>query len=254
MPGRDRDDQIAMSDRRRARRHDQAAIRGAREGHDGALDLAGIAHVDRAHLHSDRRRHGLDCAELPAPAGCAGSRRTATRVTGGAISLSNSSHFPLMPYSNMNEPGGVAAGPRQALDETAPTGSVTCEHDRHGAGRLQQGRHGCGARGQDDVRRERDQFRRVFTHAVGIASAPAIIDPNIAAVDPAQLLQASANAAIRTRPSGSSAVNGSQHTNAPHPLGLLRARGERPRSRRAAEQRDELASLHVRSQAQETAS
>ena len=32
-----------------------------------------------------------------------------------------------------------------------------------------------------------------------------------------------------------------QRANAPHPLGLLCARRERPRSRRAAEQRDELA-------------
>ena len=64
VPGRQRDDQIAMNRRQRARRHDQAAIRGAREGRDGALDLAGVAHVDRAHLHPERRRHGLDCAEL----------------------------------------------------------------------------------------------------------------------------------------------------------------------------------------------
>src|SRR5262249_6516782 len=35
-----------------------------------------------------------------------------------------------------------------------------------------------------------------------------------------------------------------QHADAPHPLALLRARRERPRRRRAAEQRDELASLH----------
>ena len=48
VPGRQRDDQIAMNRRQRARRHDQAAIRGAREGRDGALDLAGVAHVDRA--------------------------------------------------------------------------------------------------------------------------------------------------------------------------------------------------------------
>src|SRR5262249_17731909 len=34
-----------------------------------------------------------------------------------------------------------------------------------------------------------------------------------------------------------------QHSNAPHPLGLLRARRERPRSR-AAKQPDELAPLH----------
>jgi hypothetical protein len=33
-----------------------------------------------------------------------------------------------------------------------------------------------------------------------------------------------------------------QHANAPHPLALLRARRERPRCGRAAEQRDELAS------------
>jgi hypothetical protein len=35
-----------------------------------------------------------------------------------------------------------------------------------------------------------------------------------------------------------------QHTNPLHPLGLLRPRRERPRCRRAAEKRDERASLH----------
>ena len=37
----------------------------------------------------------------------------------------------------------------------------------------------------------------------------------------------------------------SQDADAPYALGLLRARRERPRRRRAAEQRDELAPLHV---------
>src|SRR5260221_9723103 len=37
-----------MNVRQRAPRHDQTAIRGARKGRDGPLDLAGIAHVDRA--------------------------------------------------------------------------------------------------------------------------------------------------------------------------------------------------------------
>src|SRR4030095_6311537 len=35
-----------------------------------------------------------------------------------------------------------------------------------------------------------------------------------------------------------------EHADAPHPLALLRARRQRPRDRRAAEQRDELAPLH----------
>jgi hypothetical protein len=36
-----------------------------------------------------------------------------------------------------------------------------------------------------------------------------------------------------------------EHANAPHPLGLLRARRERPSGRRAAESQDELAPFHV---------
>ena len=36
---------------------------------------------------------------IPMPEAMAGSRSTATRVTFGAISLGNSSHFPPMPYS-----------------------------------------------------------------------------------------------------------------------------------------------------------
>src|SRR5262245_7023186 len=35
-----------------------------------------------------------------------------------------------------------------------------------------------------------------------------------------------------------------QHTDPPHPLALLRAPRERPRRRRAAEERDELAAFH----------
>jgi hypothetical protein len=38
-------------------------------------------------------------AYWPAPEAIVGSRRTAARVTRGAISLSSSSHFALMPYS-----------------------------------------------------------------------------------------------------------------------------------------------------------
>ena len=90
--------------------------------------------------------------------------------------------------------------------------------------------------------------------SVGIAGGPASVDPHVAAVGPAQLLQPlqeCREAGLRFR-----IVRGRahEHADAPHPLGLLRARRERPRGRRAAEKRDELAPLHVRPQAQETAS
>ena len=68
---------------------------------------------------------------------------------------------------------------------------------------------------------------------------------HVAAVGPAQFLQSlherrDASLCLRV-------VRGewNEHADAPHPLGLLRARRERPRRRRAAEQRDELAPLHV---------
>ena len=50
---------------------------------------------------------------------------------------------------------------------------------------------------------------------------------------------------MRACHSGSSAGSVHEHADAPHPLGLLRARRERPRRRRAAEQRDELAPLSL---------
>ena len=45
-----------MNHRLRTGSHDQTTIRGAREGRDGALDIARVAHVDREQLHSKRKR------------------------------------------------------------------------------------------------------------------------------------------------------------------------------------------------------
>ena len=128
------------------------------------------------------------------------------------------------------------------------------EHDRHGAGHLQQRRHGRAAIGQDDVRRERDQFRRVLANRVGIACAPAVVDPHVAAVGPAQLLQPLQER--RDAGLGFPIVRGRghEHADAPHPLALLRARRERPRCRRATKNTEKFPPPHVRPQAQEMAS
>ena len=44
--------------------HDKAAIRGAREGGDVALYLAGVAHIDQTQINPRRWGHGLDHAPL----------------------------------------------------------------------------------------------------------------------------------------------------------------------------------------------
>src|SRR5262249_25655079 len=118
VPGRQHDDQIAVNDPPRAPCHRQAAIRDTREGRYGALDLTGVAHVDRAYLHPDRQRHGLDGGKLADSGGAA-------RVTAGAISFSNSSHFPLRPYSNAVNPVALPPGRARLSTNPAPTGSGT---------------------------------------------------------------------------------------------------------------------------------
>src|SRR5262249_40304780 len=72
-PRGQRHDLIAMSERRRACRHDQAAVRLARGCNDGALDLADVAYVDPTRFHPKRRRCGLDGPELPDSEGYGGT-------------------------------------------------------------------------------------------------------------------------------------------------------------------------------------
>src|SRR5262249_53402037 len=97
--------------------------------------------------------------------------------------------------------------------------------------------------GQDDIRGERDQFRRVFAHVVSVAAAPAVVDTDVLADDPTRLLET-----LRKRRKAGLGLrivrrHAHQYADPPHPLGLLRPRRERPR-RRAADERDDRAALH----------
>ena len=83
----------------------------------------------------------------------------------------------------------VTARMRQAVDVAgAHRIGDEDEHNRHGTGQLLQRSHSCAASGQDNVRRERYQFLRVFADVIGIAGAPAAVDPHVAAINPAKLL------------------------------------------------------------------
>src|SRR6266511_1176784 len=146
----------------------------------------------------------------PVPVGRLGSRMTATRIKRGAICLSNSSHFALLPYSNRVKPVTLPPGRAKLATKPPPTGSVAVANT---------------------------------IGTVRGACTPAIVDLQVAADGPAPLLQplqerCKAGLSFRI-------VRGRahEHADAPHPLALLRARRERPRSR-AADKRDELAALH----------
>ena len=97
--------------------------------------------------------------------------------------------------------------------------------------------------GQDDVRRECDQFLRVFANIGYIDRGPAMSirscghrsNPILAAPDGTP--QRKPEIPYRLRRTH-------EHADTPHLLGLLPPRRERPCRRRATEKRDELASLH----------
>ena len=80
---------------------------------------------------------------------------------------------------------------------------------------------------------------------VGLGRGPARVDVYVAAVAPAQLLQALLE---RCDPGLIVSIiggRGQKHADAPHAVALLGARRERPRYGRATEKSDEVAPLHV---------
>ena len=149
----------------------------------------------------------------------------------------------LQPFSGdaifeLSKTGGVAARLGQAADQARSdrVGGVD-EHHGDGLGDLQQRCCGLAASGEDNVRGESHQFGRVSARSLTYPS-PTIFDADVAPDVPAGLLRALQERSVADLRKRSSAAS-----DAITPM--LRPRRNRPRSRRAAEQRNELAPPHV---------
>src|SRR5262245_49495218 len=142
------------------------------------------------------------------------------------------------------ETADIAARSRQAGDKTGAEriGDLS-KYDRDRTSEPSYLRQHRRPRGHDHVRDRTDQFRRSGLFAGRIANAPAIVDAHVAAVGPAQPLQRVEERCNAHLTFAISLWVDDQHADAPRPLRLLRARRDRP-SRRAAEQRDEVAAPH----------
>src|SRR5262249_4428282 len=99
-----------------------------------------------------------------------------------------------------------------------------------------------GAVCHDDFRRKRDQFFRVSANPRRITATPSDFKLHIAIFGPAQLMQ-QLYEHRETSLLGCRFGRTHEHADPSHPVGLLRARRERPR-RRPADERDERAALH----------
>src|SRR5262249_19604749 len=139
----------------------------------------------------------------------------------------------------------VAARSREARDKSAADRiGDHGENDRNSARLLQKRRCSrCGVR-KNEIGPQRDKFFRELSHQVRVAGCgPAGVKLNVPALHPAELAETVTecrNVALSLRVALGIAH---QHTNSPHPVGLLPTRRERP-GRRAAEERDEIAPFH----------
>src|SRR3984893_8451597 len=110
-----------------------------------------------------------------------------------------------------------------------------------GKARLLQHRRsgGCVLR-KNEVGPQLDDFPRKSLHQLHVGRRPPSVDPDIAVLRPAELLESLAERRDKGRPLRVALGICHQHVDPPHPLRLLSACGEGPRCR-ACERRDELA-------------
>src|SRR6266545_7579733 len=115
-----------MNVRQPARRHDQAAIRDRRECRERALDLAGVAHIDRAQLHPERWRRGLDYGELTDPFGYGGIAKDRGARHAGRDLFKQLQPFRADAVLNWVKPVALPPGRARLATKPAPTGSGVC--------------------------------------------------------------------------------------------------------------------------------
>src|SRR5262249_39997572 len=96
---------------------------------------------------------------------------------------------------------------------------------------------------EDDVGLERHYLLRQLWKAIVFVSRKSQLDIDVAAFQPAVPFESLLKCRNSLLPFSAGLQVMHQDANAPHPVGLLRLRRQRPR-RRTAEQRDELAALH----------
>ena len=140
--------------------------------------------------------------------------------------------------------GDVAAWARQACNIAgAQRIADCCHHDGKGAGRLADGLDGLRRMRDDDIIICLNQLGCQRGQSLGIAISVPPLECNGFPVQPTELFQRlhkGREALLRLQ---IAPCDRHQHAHAPYPLRLLRTGRERP-TRRAAEQRDELAPVH----------
>ena len=143
-------------------------------------------------------------------------------------------------------PVALPPGRAKLSTKPAPTGSATSTNT---IGTVRVASSNCAilaaAVGENDVGCQRNQFRRVLARVGSIGVPHRCSTRTLRPMGPAERLKRlyeCSDADVSFLIIGGECI---EHADTSHPLALLRPRRERPNHRPAAEQRDELAPLHV---------
>src|SRR5262249_9105322 len=107
-----------------------------------------------------------------------------------------------------------------------------------------EGLHHRSDAGEDQIGCRSDELGRVFLKELGVARGPAVLEADVVAFLPAELLHRLPERREPRLRFGVALGSRRDDPDPPHPFGPLRPRRERPRRRRTAQQRYELASFH----------
>src|SRR5262249_55540764 len=170
------------------------------------------------------------------------SARTANRCKPGTISRRSSRRLPATSGTLARQPRDVAARARKTGDNGAahPVGRGR-EHERNRRCRLLCCEGSRSIVSDNDIDLGPNKLVCEISQALSVSLGPAILDREIAALDPAQLAhslhEGGGPVALRRRATRAEQSDSRR-------LRLLGARGERPSRRHATKQRDEVAPSH----------
>src|SRR6516165_339536 len=183
-------------------------------------------------------------ANWPIPLVIPGSRRTATRVTPGAISLSNSGHFPHRVYSNCIKPVALPPGRDRLWTKPEPIGSGTTAKTT-GMVRVAFSINSAPMPVARITSGASATISSAYLRVSGsLPATPANHDLNVPSVCSTQLLKRFQKCHVAFLSAGRVFWYWHQDSDTTKQLTLC-ARGKRPRRSHATEQRNELTPPHL---------
>src|ERR1700730_12889483 len=235
-----------MSKRDGAWKHDKSAIRVASKCANALCNFSSITHAGRYQPYAERWCGSLNRAQICSPCRIGRIKNHRNSVNTGRAFLKQLQPLPPDRKLEIGEASDIALRPCQVGDEAGRDRIDNLhKNDRYRESLLPQGGGSKRAGGKHHVRAQFNQLGCEHRGVPCIGVAKAKVDLDVAAIDPAQFLQALYQLPDQGLPFWIALREHTQKSDARHRAGLLRARRERPR-RRAAEQREGLAAFHSR--------